>query len=284
MTTPITSIDVKSTQPNRAIIPTWYRPTISPEHGVYGVLLVSFLTGAAATQHWTWATTLALICAFCGFQAEHPLVVQIRQRKSLKPRFLLWGAIYGSTAAAIALYLYWRTGEPLSPLLSIYLGAIVSLIADSISVLYREQKSIFNELITFAAVCLAAPFAYIVTTGDISGIAIGLWLINTLFFSSSIFTVKLRKIKKYELPTASIQRLIIYHLFATGIVISLYNFGLVSLFTALTFGIVLSKVGCILWQRQWYCTTKIQHVAMIETLSAFLFCITAAISVLQVHL
>lgn len=283
MTTPITSIDVKSTQPNRAIIPTWYRPTISPEHGVYVVLLVSFLTGAATAQHWTWATTLALICAFCGFQAEHPLVVQIRQRKSLKPRFLLWGAIYGSTAAAIALYLYWRTGEIFSPLLWIYGGAIVSLIADSISVLYREQKSIFNELITFAAVCLAAPFAYIVTTGDISGIAIGLWLMNTLFFSSSIFTVKLRKIKKDELLGASIQRLIIYHLFATGIVIGLYDFGLLSLFTALTFGIVLGKVGCILWQRQWYCTTKIHHVAMIETLSALLFCITAAISVLPVH-
>ncbi|NJS11510.1 MAG: YwiC-like family protein [Microcoleus sp. CSU_2_2] len=284
MIPPITRIDLKYTQPNPAGIPTWYRPTISPEHGIYVVLLVSFLTGAAAAQHWTWATTLALICAFCGFQAEHPVVVQIRQRKSLKPRFLLWGGIYGGTASAIALYLYWRTGEPFSPLLWIYLGAIVTLIVDSISVLYREQKSIFNELITFAAVCLVAPFAYIVTTGHISGVAIGLWLMNTLFFSSSIFTVKLRKIKKDELPNASFQRLIIYHLFATGIVISLYNFGFVSLFTALTFGIVLGKVGCILWQRKWYCTTKIQHVAMIETLSALLFCITAAISVLPVHL
>ncbi|MEO0538936.1 MAG: YwiC-like family protein [Cyanobacteria bacterium P01_A01_bin.123] len=52
----------------------WYRPTLSPEHGVYVMLVVSFLTGAAAAQHWTWVTTLALICAFCGFQAEHPLL------------------------------------------------------------------------------------------------------------------------------------------------------------------------------------------------------------------
>ena len=43
-----------------------YRPTVSPEHGVYVMLLVSFLTGAAAAHHWTWATTLALLCAFCG--------------------------------------------------------------------------------------------------------------------------------------------------------------------------------------------------------------------------
>ncbi|MEO1623386.1 MAG: YwiC-like family protein, partial [Cyanobacteria bacterium J06632_3] len=66
----------------------WYSPTVSPEHGAYVVLIVSFLTGAAAAQQWTWATTLALLCAFCGFQAEHPLVLQIKQRRSWKPRFL----------------------------------------------------------------------------------------------------------------------------------------------------------------------------------------------------
>lgn len=58
----------------------WYRPLFSPEHGVYVVLLVSFLTGATAAQQWNWATTLALICAFCGFQAEHPLVRSISTR------------------------------------------------------------------------------------------------------------------------------------------------------------------------------------------------------------
>jgi len=67
----------------------WYNPTFSPEHGVYVVLCVSFLTGAAAAQDWTWATTLALICAFCGFQAEHPWILQIKQRKSLKVRFVV---------------------------------------------------------------------------------------------------------------------------------------------------------------------------------------------------
>jgi len=75
--------------------PTWHRPTVSPEHGVYVMLFVSFLTGAAAAQHWTWTTTLAIVCAFAGFQAEHPLILQIKQRRSWKPRFLLWGSLYG---------------------------------------------------------------------------------------------------------------------------------------------------------------------------------------------
>ncbi|MGI0486732.1 YwiC-like family protein [Pantanalinema rosaneae CENA516] len=264
--------------------PAWCRPTVSPEHGVYIVLLVAFFTGAAAAQQWTWATTLALICAFCGFQAEHPLVVQIRQRKSWKPRFLLWGSVYGGMAATIALYLYWHTGRWFSPLLGIYASAIVALGMDSVSVFQREQKAIVNELITFAAVCLAAPFAYVVTTNDLTPTAIGLWLLNTLFFSSAIFTVKLRKLKSEESLEAAIRRLIVYHLIASVLVVGLAGFGVVSLWTALPFSLVLVKVGLILWQRQWYCTTRIQFVAMLETGSALAFGSLTALSVLPTHL
>ena len=60
----------------------WYLPTLSPEPGVYVMLAVSFLTGAAAAQHWTGATTPPLICAYRGFQAAHPLSLQIQQRPS----------------------------------------------------------------------------------------------------------------------------------------------------------------------------------------------------------
>ncbi|HIK14649.1 MAG TPA: YwiC-like family protein [Leptolyngbyaceae cyanobacterium M33_DOE_097] len=265
-------------------LPAWSRPTISPEHGVYVVLLVASLTGAAAAHRWTVATTLAMVCAFCGFQAEHPLVVQIRQRKSLKPRLLLWGCVYGGIAAAIALYLYWQARTMLSPLLWVYGGAIAALIFDGFSVLQREQKSILNEIVTFAAVCLAAPFVYISTTGHLSLEVVGLWLLNTLFFSSSIFTVKLRKLKQDEDLNSATQRLIVYHLIASLIVLSLYQFNILTLFTALTFGIGFIKVVGILWQRHWYCTTRIQNVALIETLSALLFCLATAISVLPAHL
>ncbi len=101
----------------------WYRPTVSPEHGVYVMLLVSFLTGAAAAQQWTWKTTLALIFGFCGFQAEHPLVWQVKQRKPWQPRLLLWTSFYGGVALAIAFWLLWHNSNRL-PLLLIYGGAI----------------------------------------------------------------------------------------------------------------------------------------------------------------
>lgn len=261
-----------NTQPN---VQAWYRPTFSPEHGVYVVLLVSFLIGAAAAQSWTIATTLALVCAFCGFQAEHPLVLQIKQRRSWKPRFLIWGGVYTVISGAIALYLY--VNHPL--VLWIYAGAIAALVIDAFSVLHREQKSIFNELITFAAVCLSAPLAYAATTGTISISVMGLWALNTLYFSSTIFTVKLRKPK-----TSSLIPAVIYHAIATSIVFALYWLGSLSPVTALAFGLALLKFGIIALNQQWYCTAKIQFVAMLETGTAFAFLTIVALSVLPAHL
>jgi hypothetical protein len=253
----------------------WYRPTLSHEHGVYVVLLVSFLTGAALAQGWTLATTLALICAFCGFQAEHPIVLQIKQRRSFKPRFLVWGGVYSAVSVAIAFWLYLS----LPILLWLYLGAVAALVVDAVSVFHREQKSIFNELITFAAVCLSAPLAYAATTGTISVGAIGLWVLNTLYFSSTIFTVKLRKPK-----TSSIVPGVVYHAIATLIVAVLYYLGWLPLITALAFGLALLKFGLIALNQEWYRTVKIQWVAMLETGTAFSFLIIVALSVLPARL
>lgn len=269
--------------PNRQA---WYRPLFSPEHGVYVVLFVSFLTGTAAAQQWNWSTTLALICAFCGFQAEHPLVLQLKQRPNLKPRFLIWGGFYGGIALAIALYLA-LTGSPHTQfvLFGIYLGAIAALITDGISVWMRSQKSIPNELITFAAVCLCAPFAYTVTTGEFSAVALGLWAMNTLFFSGTIFTVKLRKFPKDEKSLAEKTiRAWIYHAILPLLATGLYGFGLVSPLTVSAMGVVLFKFGLIVWQQDWYRTAPIKFIAMLETFSALLFGGIVAISVLPAHL
>lgn len=253
----------------------WYRPMFSPEHGVYVVLFVSFLTGAAAAQDWTWETTLALICAFCGFQAEHPWIMQVKQRSSLKVRFWVWGSIYTIAALSIAVLL--GLNHPM--LLWIYAGAIVAFGIDAISVLYREQKSIFNEVTTFSAVCLSAPFAFIATGGTFSISIVGLWLLNTLFFSSTIFTVKFRKSK-----TPSIVPSIAYHVIASLIIVALWFFGVLAPITALAITIALGKLAIVLIRQEWYRNAPIQSIAALETGSAFLFLLITALSLLPAHL
>lgn len=253
----------------------WLRPTVSHHHGVYVVLLVSFLTGAAAAQHWSIATTLVLMCALAAFQAEYPLSLQLQNRRSWKPRYLIWGGVYGAIATGIAAYLYLQT--PL--LIWVYLGAIAALIIDVVSILYRQQRSRVNELMTFAAVCLSAPFAYVATTGTIDSSIVGLWLLNTLFFGGTIFTVKLRKPK-----TASPLPTIAYHVISTAVILGLCFVGWIGSFTALGFSIAILKALFILTHKEWYCTVPIYRVAALETVCGILFMAIASLSLLPITL
>ncbi len=54
--------------------------------------------------------------------------------------------------------------------------------------------------------------------------------------------------------------------------------------TASAFGVALVKFILILWQKDWYCTTKIQQVALLETVSSLAFLVIVAFSVLPAHL
>lgn len=255
--------------------PAWYHPTFSPEHGVYVVLIVSFLTGVAAAQQWTLATTFALVCALAGFQAEHPLVLQIKQRRSWKPRFLIWGGIY----TTIALGLGGILAIQVPVLRWLYLSAISTFIIDAIAVFFHRQRSVANELLTFAAVCLAAPLAYTATSGTLKASVLGLWILNTLFFGSAIFTVKLRKPKTEPWVPG-----LLYHAIASFVVLVLWYGSWLGTITALAFGVALFKLGLILLGQEWYRNTRIQNVAVLETLSAFVFLAIAAFSLLPAQL
>ena len=253
----------------------WMRPTFSPEHGVLLVLFGSFITGAAQAQHWTWTTTIALIGAFFALQIEHPFVVQIKLRKNLKPRYLIWGGIYSAIALALAIWLWFQTPT----LLWIYLLAVIALVADGIAVVKGKHKSRLNEIIGFAGICLAAPLAYSATTGSINLDAIAVWILNTLFFSSAVYTIKLRRKK-----TAAFTPGVIYHCVATIIIASLYYFNYLSLATALSFAIAPIKLLTVFGFKNWYRRAKFHSIAIFETRFALVYIAIASVSVLPAHL
>ena len=255
--------------------PIWSRPTFSPEHGVLLVLFGSFLTGSALAQQWTYSTTLALICAFFTLQAEHPYVVQIKLRKNWKPRYLFWGGVYGTIALFLAIFLWLQS----SILLWLYILAIIGFIIDAIAVIKGKHKSRVNEIIGFATICLSAPLAYGATTGSLSMSAMAIWILNTLFFSSAVYTIKLRRQK-----TAAFKPGVIYHGSATLIVIALYSLGYLSLVTALSFAVALIKLGTVIGFQNWYRQAKFHSIVIFETRFALIYIAIASISVLPAHL
>lgn len=253
----------------------WLRPTFSPEHGVLLVLFGSFLTGAALAQQWTYTTTIALICAFFALQVEHPFVVQLKLRKSWKPRYVVWGSIYGAISLLLAIWI----GLKSPTLLWLYGMAAIGLIIEGISTINGKHKSIFNELVSFATICLAAPLAYGATTGGLSLEAMAIWLLNTLFFSSAIFTIKLRRKK-----TAAFKPGVIYHCCAAAIIISLYSFNYLFWVTALSFSLALIKLGVVFIFQKWYRKARFHSIAIFETRFALLYVAIASISLLPAHL
>ncbi len=253
----------------------WIKPTFSPEHGVLIVLFGSFLTGAALAQAWTYCTTLALICAFFTLQLEHPLIVQIKQRSTWKPRFVIWTGIYGAIAILLGgwLWIQYRV------LVWIYTIFFLALIIDVIAVFRRKHKSILNELVIFAAICLSTPLAYAATTGSLSIEAMIMWIVNTLFFGSAIFTIKLRRKK-----TSSLTPGVAYHSIASLIVMGFLLLGWLKLVTALAFAVVLIKFAVVIGFREWYTQAKFHSVALLETRFALLYIAIASISLLPAHL
>jgi hypothetical protein len=253
----------------------WYQPTFSPEQGVLLVLLGSLLTGASVAQAWTWQTSLAGLGAFLALQAENPMTVQIKQRRSLKPRYLLWSAVYGSGALAIALWLTYLHPS----LIWVCAGAAIAECINILAVFQRRQRVISVEIIMFGAICLSTLFAYGATAHHLSSEAVGMWLLNTLVFSSAVFTIKLRKVK-----TSSLCGGLVYHGIAVVVVALLYGLGWLSLLTALTFSVALLKLAVVICFRDWYCNCRFEYIARFETYFALSYTALACLTVLPARL
>lgn len=249
----------------------WYRPTFAPEHGALLVLMGSLISGAALAQAWTTETTLACLCAGSALQAEHPLIVQLKQRRTWKLRYLVWASAYGGMSIAIALYLAWH-----SPILICLYGCgTMALIMDGIAVLKHQQKSIANELVMFAAICLSTLLAYGSTTGALTPQAWGLWILNTLFYASAIFTIKLRKTKTSDLKPG-----LVFMGIAVVLTIGLFYSQLLLPLTALTFAVALLKFAVVVWKRDWYTHCRFEHIARFETYFTLVYICLVALTVL----
>lgn len=249
----------------------WYQPTFSPEHGVLLVLLGAVLTGASLAQTWTGDTSWACLAAFLGLQAEHPLVVQIKQRRRWQPRYLFWAGLYGALASVIALWLFFR--HPV--LFWIGGGGILALGIDILAVFQHRQKAITNEILMFSALCLSTLFVYGATTDTMTAQAIGLWILNSLFFSGAVFSVKLRKVK-----TSSLKAGFVYHAGASALVILLYQLHWLSLFTVLASAIALVKLAVITRWQHWYRSCRFEYIARFETYFALSYTALVALTLL----
>ena len=174
----------------------------------------------------------------------------------------------------VGCWLAWDVPE----LLWIYGAAIATLAIDLWAVSQKQQKSIPNEITMFAAICLSTPLAFGATVGTITPQAMGLWILNTLFFVTSIFTIKFRKGKASTWEGGS------YLMVAVVMVLGLYGFGYLNGLTALTFAIAPLKFGLVVWLQDWYRTCHFGAIARFESYFALSYICLVALTILPARL
>ncbi len=151
------------------------------------MLAISFITGAASGARWSWGVVSLSLLLIAGYSSRLPLLAWLRhKRRDAIP----WLAGYSLTVVLAALTIL---SHPQFQMLAICL--ILSGILFGLSLWFasqRLQRTVVGEFIGVAGLTLTAPIAYYSAVGNSIQRAVLLWLLNALFFGSSIFYVKMR--------------------------------------------------------------------------------------------
>jgi hypothetical protein len=217
------------------------------QHGAYITMITAWVVAVILTG-FSYLQPLALIFLLASLNFTE-LVAEKINRKTRLPSFKhSWLNIYGivTVFSGTLLLLYSQTFRILAILL--LAGAVTFVLLTR----RRKQKTITAELLTFAFFVVAAFSGSVVTDWPLM---VEVMIIMTLFFGSSVFTVKWR-FKKISALTV-----LLYTFF------SMITIGVVAhdwLFSVLVCTLIFFKTaGC--WAiPDWFRTLPIKKIGMIE--------------------
>jgi hypothetical protein len=145
----------------------------------------------------------------------------------------------------------------------------------------RQEMSARGELAGIFGLALGAPLAYYVSTGLIDGTAVGLWIVNALYFGGTVFYIKLkvRQQPKEPAPDRVSERLVkakaclTYQSVVLTLVILLVAFQRLPALALLAFVPMTAKVfyGATKWQDRK--SLSLPRLGVIEIMHAVTFAV-----------
>jgi hypothetical protein len=162
------------------------------EHGAWVILYAPLVVALAAVWPFApWPAFLLLLAVTGAFLVRNVAGLLIRRRG--ERRLERWLALYLAllTAGALPLFLIYRRFALLPVGM---LAALLFALHAWLSVWparRRLDRSQWGEILAVGALALTAPAAYVAARGALDGTAWCLWAACTLYFSSSIFFVKM---------------------------------------------------------------------------------------------
>lgn len=168
------------------------RPPIPHEHGAWVILYAPAIIALAVARPFLPLPSLLLIVAATGFfLARHAAGLLIRKRGKEGTGF--WLGVYLVIAAAGTaplLLAYQRLA-----LLHVGLAVLALFVIHALLSVWPSRKrldrSVWGEILAVGALAMTAPAAYAVARGALEVTAWYLWAACVLYFSSSVFYVKM---------------------------------------------------------------------------------------------
>ncbi len=187
------------------------KPPFPREHGAWAMFLVSLVVGWLVAGEWNLQGTVLALSATGAFLGRHPMGLALkarRRRKSIDRSLAIWTGAYLAIGGLGGLWLITLGERPgllvFVPLATLLFAAYLRQVA------HRKEYSVLGELLGIAGLVLNAPAAYYASSGRFDATAGGLWVIHLLYFSGSVFYIKLkvREQARRQAPNQLSQRLI----------------------------------------------------------------------------
>ncbi len=204
---------------------------VTHEHGSWAVLLVPMVVAVGVTGRFSWDELLVAVAAVSVFMSYIPFQTILRhlfvqpQPEDKLSRSDFWAAVFSLISVSAGILLLSRGYWLLIPLA---LAAGACFLANFLLV-RRFRKGVSSDLVAVAGLTATAPAVVYVATSRLGPTAISLWILNFLFFGSSVFYVHMKLLasgmKKDAFSFAekiTIGRLnVLYHVVVVAIVLIL---------------------------------------------------------------
>lgn len=217
------------------------KPPIPHEHGAWAMLYAPLIIAVAVLGHYQLSVGLFLLATTAIFLAHEPLavLVKLNPKRPSSPQIFRqskwWLAGYSALALAATLplilsYQRWYL-VPFGIVLVALLSAHIYLASK------REERTMGGEFLGVISLTFTAPGAYYVVTGKLDGFCLLLWALNIVYFTSSIFYVKMRvsRFAKKKDAVALTWQCIGYHVLLVAAIGFLLWQGWITLLAAIAF-------------------------------------------------
>jgi hypothetical protein len=252
-----------------------FKPPIPHEHGAWAMLYAPMLIAVAVLGRFELSVVLFLLATTAIFLAHEPLaiLVKLNPKRPSSPQVFRdskgWLAIYSTVAMTATLPLLWHYQRwwlaPFGVVLLMLLSAHIYLASQ------REERTIGGEFLGVISLTLTAPGAYYVLTGQLDSFCLLLWGLNIVYFTSSIFYVKMRvsRFARKKDAAALTWQCAGYHVFLTAALSALLWMNWITGLTALAFLPIILRTFTAMKEEKGKLNLK--RIGIAETIYTLLF-------------